>query len=148
MKTIIFSLIISILGISSCSENCNDCEPTSSARYFIKNGSGVDLKLIFNTDSTVLKSDTLELSNNESIAFLYFTTGSPSQSALSFDYSLCYSIKILDNTGLRSMSNNLEDCNDLYNSICTSNYTLIKSEEVKKGKNKGSKYSEYEFVIK
>lgn len=148
MKKKISMLIVFALGLLSCNKNCNDCGPISSARYFIKNSSGKDLKLIFYGDSTVLKNDTIKLNNSESVAFLYFSTGSPAQSALSFDYSQCDSIQIFDNINLKSTVKNMEDCSDLNNVLCTSIYTLTKLDEVKKGKNKGDKYSEYELVLK
>ena len=148
MRKMISSIIFLLLGLFSCNKNCNDCGPISSARYFIKNGSGENLKLVFYGDSSVLKNDTLSLNNSESISFLYFSTGSPAQSALSFDYNLCDSIKITSNFGVKSMSKNLENCNDLNNVMCTSLYTMTKLDEVKKGKNKGDKYSEYELILK
>ena len=148
MRKMISLLISLVLGLFSCNKNCNDCDPVSSARYFIKNGSGENLKLIFYGNSSVLKNDTLSLNNSESIPFLYFSTGSPAQSSLSFDYNLCDSIKITSSSGLKSLSKNLENCNDLSNLICTSNYTLTKLDEVKAGKNKGDKYSEYELILK
>jgi hypothetical protein len=88
------------------------------------------------------------LSINESIAFLSFSTGSPSQSALSFDYQLCDSLEIIYSSGLRSLLKDLDKCKASNNVLCTSNYTLIAFNEVKKGKNKGDKYSEYELVLR
>ena len=106
------------------------------------------MKLIFYGESTVSKNDTVALNKGESFPFLYFTSGSPAQSALSFDYNLCDSTKIIINSGIKSVSKDLENCNDVNNLMCTSNYAISKLDEVKKGKNKGDKHSEYEIIIK
>ena len=77
-----------------------------------------------------------------------FATGAPVKTLLSFEYSLCDSIHIKDVTVLLFSTKGLEDCQNIYNVLCTENYTLTKLDEVKSGRSKGDKYSEYELIIK
>lgn len=138
------------VGLLSCSLICEDCrpDPVSSGRYFIKNRSSEEITLIFYGDSSVLSDDTLILNSNDNIPFLYFSTGTPPQSALNFNYNWCDSLMISNISGWDTLIRDLEECKNSYDLFCRANYTLTKFEEVKKGKNKGDKYSEYELVLR
>lgn len=149
MRKMISLLISLVFGLFSCNKNCNDCGSISSATYFIKNGSVENLEIFFYGDSsTNFSTDIIKIPPNDRAEFLYVSTGSPIQSTLKFKYYLCDSIRLYYSNTFKSRYDNLEDCDIINNPMCTSNYTLTKLDEVKNGKNKGDKYSEYELILK
>jgi len=148
MIKIFVPLTALILSILSCGK-CQDCDPISTSKYSLINNLNLDIELIFYGNSLVgYLTDTVYVKKNETITFMNFATGAPVKTLLSFEYSLCDSIHIKDVTGLLFSTKGLEDCQNIYNVLCTENYTLTKLDEVKSGRSKGDKYSEYELVIK
>ncbi len=137
-------IFILFFGIFSCDKECNDCGLISSSRYYLKNNSNDDLKLIFYENTTQIKYDTISIEKNQRIPFLFLSTGSPAKTILSLDYAIYDSIKIINNSEVKSLINDIENCSNVYNVLCKSNYNLILEQEEKLG----NKYSEYELIIK
>jgi hypothetical protein len=148
MRRLIFLLLSILLGFVGCNKFCDGCGPVGYANYFIQNRSVDNLKLIFFGDSTTnFNMDSIIVPPNERVGFLYVSTGAPLQSNLKFRYYLCDSILIYELDSFKARIIDINDCSVLYNPICTSNYILTKTDEVKKGKNKRDRHSIYELLL-
>ena len=149
MNKICLIFVLYLVLFTSCKKNCNDCGPITTGSYFFKNATPADLTLVFYGNATVSwKRDSLRLKSNERKQFLYFSTGIPSSSALTFDYHLCDSLHILNNDSLLFRSFGLENCKEWHNVLCVENYSVVNEEIINKGKYKGGKNIEYELILK